>query len=104
MTSEVTTTIQLPRGGRGWDWTKKLDNTNPNHNFEKNEKAPSRKKRAIKNDGHNKKKREGVLRAHKKAPSGKKRAHSQNKKTRGQRPQFSFQIFGRPHLIYAYSS
>ena len=59
MTSEVTTTIQLPRGGRGWDWTKKLDNTNPNHNFEKNEKAPSRKKRAIKNDGPKKKKTRG---------------------------------------------
>ena len=101
MTSEVTTTIQLPRGGRGWDWTKKLDNTNPNHNFEKNDKAPSRKKRAIKNDGPKKKKREGVLRAHKKAPSRKKRAHSQNKKTRGQRPQFRGQIFGRPQSMYA---
>ena len=49
-----------------------------------------------------KKKREGVLRAHKKAPSRKKRAHFQNKKTRGQRPQFRRQIFARPQSIYAY--
>ena len=40
-----------------WDWTKKLDNTN--HNFEKKEKAPSRKKRAIKSDGPKKKKTRG---------------------------------------------
>ena len=51
----MTTTITI---NKGWtcDWTKKLDNTNPNHNFEKNEKAPSRKKRAR---SQKKKKREG---------------------------------------------
>ena len=55
---------------------------------------PSRKKRANKNKGI-KKKREGVL-------SAKKRAQFQNKKTRGQRPQFRCQIFARPQSIYAY--
>ena len=77
------------------------------NNFEekKNRKKRPREKRGLTRIRVSKKKnREDVLTAQKKAPSEKKRAHFQNKKTRGQRPQFRCKIFGRPQSIYAYTS